>query len=273
MKLGFLGTGHMGGTIVRALDRSFPPDVHEYLLSNPTVPKAEAVARTLKSPVQVVSNEEAAKAADLLFLGMKPGQIGDALAALRPVFEARVREGRPPVLVSMAAAVEIETILQAAGFELPVIRIMPNTPIACDEGVVAYDLKNVSAEAEAAFTALFEKCAIVLKTTEQGLDAVGTLSGSGPAFVYLFANALAKAGEALGLSTADALQLSLRTVKGAATLAEESGKDPETLAREVATPGGTTVEGVKVLKDGNLDELIQNTLAASFRRTQELKSK
>ena len=265
MKIGFLGTGNMGGALARAIDRHH--DDVTFLLADPDSEKAGALASSLRNGSALVSNSDAAGESDYLFFAVKPQKLAEAVSPLR---ETIVSRKQPPVIVSMAAGVAIETIDTLTGGRCAVIRIMPNTPVSLDEGVIGYATKNVSPDEERIFLDFFEKSALLVSLPEEKIDGVCALSGCGPAFVYSFLRSLAQGGVSAGLSGEDALRMACQTAKGAAEMILRSGTDPATLIKNVCSPGGATLAGMGVLENAHFEDTIQAAVDAAYKRTIEL---
>lgn len=192
---------------------------------------------------------------DMILLGVKPQQ----LDAIPPIPAG-------PVLVSILAGVEVTT-LQARFPGNPIVRAMPNLPVALGKGVVAlHGARDEAVEALMAPLGLVEWIA-----DEALFDVVTALAGSGPGFVYRFIDGLAEAGTALGLPADQAQRLAIATVEGSAMLAAEADVSPAILADRVASPGGSTREGLNVLdREPGLKAMLRETLAASTRRNAEM---
>jgi len=201
---------------------------------------------------------------DAVLLGVKPQQldtVADELAA---------RLAGVPLLLSILAGVEEDAI--AARFQAgAIVRVMPNLPVALGKGVVA--LNTVSADATAcdAVTTLMMPLGQVEWVLAEQFDAVTALAGCGPAFLYRFVDRLAAGASDLGVPADQALRLALATVEGAAAMAAAADEPPDSLADRVASPGGSTREGLNVLDAGDaLRKLLAATLAASARRNAEM---
>lgn len=202
---------------------------------------------------------------DILVLAVKPQQ----LDAVRDAFSRK--SGAPRLLLSILAGVETET-LDAAFSAKHSVRAMPNLPVSIGEGVTALYARNADKSVCSAAAALVAPLGIVEWISEEALfDAVTALSGCGPGFLFRFIDAMADAGEALGLPADQALRLATATVKGSGLLAAQSTESPAVLADRVASPGGSTREGLNVLDDGQaLRVLMRQTLAAAAKRNAEL---
>ncbi len=258
MTFGFIGTGNMGGALAKGVVKAVGPE--KVFLSNRSMDKAQALAKALGC--QAVSGAEAARC-DFLFLGVKPHQIVELLKNLAPIPENTV-------LVSMAAGVKMAEIQAAAGGN-PVIRIMPNTPVAVGEGVVLYDATDDAApQALEQFQTAMAQCGLLDRLPEGLIDAGSALSGCGPAFACLFLEALADGGVACGLPRQKALLYAAQTVRGTARLLLETGEHPGKLKDQVCSPGGSTVQGVRALEQGGLRSAAIEAVIAAFEKTKEL---
>ncbi len=262
MSFGFIGTGNMGGALARAAVKSGT----EVLLANRTAAKAEALAAELSA--QAVTNEEAARRADYLFLGVKPQMMAGMLSSIAPALAARTDRF---VLVSMAAGLTTGDIRRMAGGDYPVIRIMPNTPAAIGEGMILYTAtEDVTAEELEAFLQGMSAAGRLTALEERLIDAGSAVSGCGPAFVDLFVEALADGGVACGLPRATALELAAQMTAGSARLILASGQHPGVLKDQVCSPGGSTIIGVKALEDGAFRATVMEAVVAAFEKTRAL---
>ena len=265
MKIGFIGTGNMGGALARAVAKGG----HTLLLANRTPAKAEALAQELGGTV--CPNAEAAETAELLFLGVKPQGLPGLAGELAPVLQAR--KGNAPVVVSMATAVTLRELDAMLGGGLPLIRIMPNTPAAVGAGTILYAAQNVTDAQLNAFRAVLAQAGLLLPLPEEKIDAASAISGCGPAFCFQFADALALGGVRAGLSYPDACRLAAQTMLGAAEMLLQGGEAPDVLKMRVCSPAGTTIEGVLALEQGGFSYTVQNAVTAAYRRTVEMTKK
>lgn len=262
MTIGFLGCGNMGGALARAVRRA---DAKATIcLFDTDAAKASSLAAEISA--QVVPAEMLFSHSDFLFLGLKPQVLANALSAL----PTAVALARGTTYVSMAAGVTLSSLDAMLG-GAPVIRIMPNTAVLVGEGMTVYaPSPTVTSKARAAFLAIMAASGKCDELPEDLIDAACAVSGCGPAFAYLFLDAMAAGGEAAGLSRERALAYAAQTIRGAMRMAVETGKTPTALKEAVCSPGGSTIEGVKVLEGRGLPALVQDAVAASFRRTKEL---
>jgi pyrroline-5-carboxylate reductase len=253
--LWLVGCGNMAGAMLRRwLEVGFDPArVTVITRSGKGVPSG---VRSLGAPPP---DETPA----LLLLGVKPQQLGGVAPMLAAI--------RPALVVSILAGVEVAT-LAAAVPGVPIVRAMPNLPVAIGRGVTALFTADAASEHGRLVERLMAPLGLVEWIADEAqFDAVTALAGCGPAFVFRFTEALAAAGEALGLSAGQAMRLGLATVEGAATMAAKVGDSPATLADRVASPGGSTREGLNVLdRDQGLARLLRETLTAAADRNRAM---
>ncbi len=260
MKIGFIGTGNMGTALATAVAKS-APDTKLYF-ADFLKEKAEKTAKDLSGISS--DNITLIKECDMVFLGVKPQVLPALLSEIAPFVKERKGE---LTLVTMAAGVKIGSLLSALGEETPVIRIMPNTPVMVGEGVIVYCSKNVSKEEEKIFASYLSSGGLVEKIEEEKIDAASALHGCGPAFAYLFVEALADGAVSCGLSREAALRFAAKTVKGAAEMVLETGKHPGELKDAVCSPGGSTIEGVRALEEGGFRGTTMDAVLASYEKT------
>ena len=261
--IGFIGTGNMGGALARAAAKQ---EANRVLLTNRTQAKAEALAAEIGAeagdPASVIA------AADYLFLGVKPQMLPGLAETIAPLLKARQDRF---VLVTMAAGTAIEKLLGLLGGEYPVIRIMPNTPASIGLGMILYTCGvGVTAEEEQTFLRAMENAGRFLKLEERLIDAGSAVSGSGPAFVDLMIEALADGGVACGLPRKQALEMAAQTLVGSASLVLRSGKHPGELKDAVCSPGGTTIQGVRVLEERGFRAALIDAVIATYEKNLKL---
>lgn len=263
-KIGFIGCGNMGGALASAL----PAQGHEVFLANRTPEKAEALAAKIGG--KVTDNLTIAQTCDLIFLGVKPQMMPELLATLSDAFAARPT---PFVLVTMAAGLSISTIQTLAGGAYPVIRIMPNTPVSIGAGMILYCTDGVAQEDIDQFCTLMAGAGRLDPLPENLIDAGSAVSGCGPAYVYLFIEALADGGVACGLPRAKAMAYAAQTLLGSAQLVLESGQHPGSLKDAVCSPAGTTIQGVRALERNQFRFAAMEAVIAAYEKTKELAKK
>ncbi len=265
--IGFIGTGNMGSAVARAAAKSGLAET--ILLSNRTPAKAEALAAELPGAV-LSTNEEIARTAQLIFLGVKPQMMQLVLDPLERIL--RKREDRF-ILVTMAAGLTCDRIQDMLDLDCPVIRMMPNTPAAIGAGVVQYCGQEVTMDELDSFAALIAPAGLVDPVPEGLIDAASAVSGCGPAFAYLFVEALADGGVACGLPRDKALSYAAQMLAGSARMVLESGRHPGALKDAVCSPGGTTIQGVRVLEERGFRAAAMDAVIAAYEKTVKLAKK
>ena len=261
---GFIGAGNMGGALAAAVCKRCSPD--QVIVYDRADAKMEELAGKLGC-VAADDIEQVARESRFIFLGVKPQAMGDMLSEISDVLEDRTDRF---TLVTMAAGMTIDQICRMAGNDYPVIRIMPNTPVAVGEGMVLYTANEEGAEELAAFTAFLSSAGELDELPEKLIDAGCALSGCGPAFVCQFVEALADGAVECGLPRDKAMLYAMQTVLGTAKLMSESGQHPAVLKDAVCSPGGSTIAGVHALEDGGLRGTVMDAVCAAYERTQEL---
>ena len=253
----------MGGALARAAAKNAGNRV---LLFNRTQSKAEALAKQIGAVALDV--ETLVRESDFVFLGVKPQMLQGLAETLTPLIQAR--EDRF-VLVTMAAGVTTAQLTAWAG-EIPVIRIMPNTPASIGQGMILYSPgPGVTAGEEEAFLRAMGAAGRFLKLEERLIDAGSSVSGCGPAFADLFIEALADGGVACGLPRKQAQEMAAQMLLGSAALCLESGKHPGVLKDAVCSPGGTTIQGVRVLEERGFRAAVMDAVIAAYEKNFNLK--
>jgi pyrroline-5-carboxylate reductase len=276
-----IGSGNMGKALMKGAAGITGPE--HIAFTDADRAKAEASAKDLGARV-LSSNTEAAREGDYIFLAVKPQVLAQVLKEIARIIRERLAEdppeaGKAPVLVSMAAGwsiPKIQTLLlkeggEASGPVCPVVRIMPNTPALISRGMIALaSSPEVPAEKTGELERILGSAGLVDRVEEKYLDAVTGLSGSGPAFVYLFIEALADGAVRAGLPRDKALRYAAQTVLGSAAMVQETGMHPGELKDMVCSPGGTTIAGVAALENGAFRAAAINAVEAAWRRSVEL---
>ncbi len=264
MKIGFIGCGNMGGALAAAAARK----KNEILLADNCADKCACLAKELGAAVS--DNASVCRECDFIFLGVKPQVLFSLLNEIAPVL--RERKSRF-VLVSMAAGVTSAQVSDAVG-GCPVIRIMPNTPVAVGKGMIVYCGNQYAKQDDITSFSEFMSASGELDAIDESLiDAATVVSGCGPAFVYMFIKALAEGGEQCGLDREKALKLAAQTVLGAAENLKQSSLSADELIDAVCSPGGSTIEGVRSLQADDLFGIVKKAMNKSFSKTQELGKK
>ena len=263
-ELGFIGTGNMGGALAQAVCRAADPK--RVLLSNRTRAKAEALAERLGCAVG--SNEDVAAQCKYIFLGVKPQMMADTLAPLQELLRARQDRF---ILVSMAAGLAMEKIVALAGGDYPVIRIMPNTPCAVGAGLTNYTASAaVSREELEQFLRYMSASGTLDPLDESLIEAATAIAGCGGAYILQIMEGLADGGVACGLPRAKALLYAAQMIEGTGRLALETGLHPGVLKDQVCSPGGSTIQGVRVLEERGVRGAMMDAVIAAWQRGKQL---
>lgn len=260
MKIGFIGAGNMGGALAKAISKFSETKVYIF---DKNREKAEDLARLIGG--FSASLEETVDSADFVFLGVKPNVIPDVAQAVGKI------AGKNTVIVSMAAGIKISKIEEALASALPVIRIMPNTPVAVGEGLTAYATNGlVSSEQISNFESIMSLTGTTEALDESEIDSFCAIAGCGPAYAYMFIEALADGAEKCGVPRERAIKYAAKMIRGACLMALETKTDPKVLCQNVCSPGGATIEGVKVLEAREFSDSVSTAIEAAFKRTKEL---
>ena len=258
MKYGFIGCGNMGGALAKALTKN----TKDVIIAD-QYGDVEALAAQMGCSFG--SNQEAA-AARRVFLAVKPNVVAGVLESLRPVLEEA-----KPMLISMCAGVSLAQLEGWAGVELPIIRIMPNTPAAVGKGMILYCTNAQVAEEDLAdFLCDMNQAGMFDRLDEKLIDAGSALSGCGPAYMYMFLEALADGAVACGLPRAKAYTYAAATMAGAAEMVLTTGTHPGALKDAVCSPGGSTIAGVKALEENSFRGAVMDCVAAAYEKTMDL---
>ena len=259
MKYGFIGCGNMGGAVARALSSS----TKDILVSDRSG-KAKVLAEELG--ISYGDNQAIAQSCQRLFLAVKPHMMAGVLAPLAPVLAQR-----KPVLITMAAGLTMAQIQAFVGTEIPIIRIMPNTPTAVGMGVIPYCTNQLVTDADLSdWLQDMAPCGLLDPLEERLIDAASALSGSGPAYAYVLLEALSDGAVACGLPRAKAMAYAAKMLSGSAEMFLASGQHPGALKDAVCSPGGSTIEGIRVLEQRGFRGAAMDCVIAAYRKNLEL---
>ena len=263
--IGFIGAGNMGEALIKGLLASKKINPAQILVADKVKERLAYIVEHYEAKV-FTKNFEVAKGADIIILAVKPNDVKSALQEIGSDLN------KDKLLISIAAGVTMDYILQCLPHNIPLIRVMPNTPALVLEGAIGIcPGQGVSKEDRDIAVAIFEAVGkVVLIENEELMDAVTGLSGSGPAYVFLILEALSDAGVRVGLPRKTANLLAIQTVLGSAKLAMESGKHFGELKDMVTSPGGTTISGLEKLEEGSLRSTIIKAVEAATKRSKEL---
>ncbi len=261
MKYGFIGCGNMGGALARALSKS----TMDILIADKN-PAIEALAEELGATFGTVKQ---AAACDYVFLAVKPQMMAAVLAPLQGIFAEK-----KPVVVSMAAGMSVAQIEEFVGTSLPIIRIMPNTPCAVGKGMISYCCNSlVTDEMIATFLADMAPAGRFEQLDEKLMEAATAVAGCGPAFMYMFIEAMADGGVVCGLPRDKAIAYAAATMEGAARMVLETGIHPGALKDAVCSPGGSTIVGVNTLEENGFRGAVMDCVKAAYEKSVELGKK
>lgn len=264
LPIGFLGSGQMAGALAGGWAKAGLLDVAKSRASDP-FPGARAKFESATGVKTLDSNRDVAAACGVLVLAVKPQVMPAVLAELRPALADR------HLVISIAAGVTLKTLADGLGEKTRLVRVMPNTPCLVGASATGYSPGATATAADVELVdKLFGAVGKAIRVPEPLLDAVTGLSGSGPAFVYLFIEALADGGVKCGLPRDVALALAAQTVLGAAKMVLETGQHPGALKDAVASPGGTTIAGLHALERAAFRAAAMDAVEAATRRAQEL---
>ena len=258
MKYGFIGCGNMGGALIRAAAKT----TKDIMIADFDADKANLLADELG--LVVSDNKTIAQKCDRIFLGVKPQVMAEMIGGIKNILAEK-----KPLLISMAAGLSTDKIKEFAG-DMPIIRIMPNTPVSVGVGVILYCSNGVSDDVVNDFVGDMQYSGKLYSIDESLMDAGCSVSGCGPAFMYTFASAVAKGGEECGLDKQQAIEFAAATMMGAAKMLLTSDKTPDELTSAVCSKGGSTIEGVTVLKNSEFENIVVECIKAAYKRNKEL---
>ena len=261
---GFIGAGNMGGALLTAAAKnnsSLKISVFDTFSE-----KAAAFADKYDN-VTFTDLSTVIKESEYVFIGVKPQMTAELFADIAPMFSEC-----SPVLISMLAGTSIEKLCTLSGKDMPVIRIMPNTPASIGEGVILYcSNDSVTNEQVDFFVSAMSGAGLLDKIPEDKIDAASAVSGCGPAFCYMFIEALADGAVECGIPRDKAMKYAAKMLSGSADMVLETGIHPGALKDAVCSPGGTTIAGVHALEDGAFRSAVMNAVTSAYKRTLELK--
>ena len=257
----------MGGALIKGVLKAGLLEPSSILVSDVSGERLEFLSaefdvRTFKSNVDVVNNS------DVVILAIKPQVMATVLEGIKGSV------GDKHLLVSIMAGVKLATISSVLGKEVPMIRVMPNTPALVLEGASALACGSKATDEHRKLAlSIFSAVGEVVEVEEKLLDAVTGLSGSGPAYILLVIEALTDGGVMAGLPRPTALKLALQTTLGAAKLMAETGLHSAALKDQITSPGGTTIYGLEVLESGGARGLFMRAVQTATKRSEELGKK
>ncbi|MDE5938263.1 MAG: pyrroline-5-carboxylate reductase [Lachnospiraceae bacterium] len=264
MKIGFIGLGNMARAIIGGMLEQGIVSVEEICGSAKTQATRDAVREQLGIDVKA-SNAAVAEEAQTLILAVKPQFLADVIGEIRDAVQPDT------LIISIAAGKTLAWLEQAFGRRVKLVRCMPNTPALVGEACTGVCVNGAVSEEETKYSLkLMESFGKASLVEERLMDAVGAVSGSSPAYVFLFIEAMADAGVAAGMPRAQAYEFAAQAVYGSAKLVLETGKHPGELKDMVCSPGGTTIEGLRVLEESAFRGAVMNALLATVEKSRNL---
>ncbi len=258
MKIAIIGCGVIGSALARHFAKK-----HQLLLCDHTYQKSSALAQELGGEAYE-NSAQAIEEAELVVLAIKPKDLAAFAGATSQAFK------HAPMLVSVLAGTSVDLLHRFFPASL-IIRIMPNLPMIYGEGVIGFvNTPHITEPRKKTIEAIFEGLGLLQWLSEDHLEALSALAGSGPAFVFVLIQAMIESGMMLGFTSHEAEKYVLKTIEGSIALLKASGKTPAELIAQVASPGGTTRAGLKVLEDSHIHQILLNTYQATFNRAKEL---
>lgn len=260
-RIAFIGGGNMGFALAAGVKKALPD--HQIKVADPISSQRD---RFESAGIETTpSNTEAVKDADVVILAVKPQTIDAVATELRPIIENQL-------VISIAAGTPLSKLNALLGEHLAIVRCMPNTPALVGEGITGMLANaNVTAAQRSRAESILSVCGLVVWfESDDDLDKVTALSGSGPAYFFYLIESLVAAGESMGLSRDAALQLVVQTAVGASAMVAQDGNDPSQLRENVTSPGGTTEAALNHLVQQQVDQEFVAAVTAAYRRAQEL---
>ena len=264
MKIGFIGTGNMGGAIIKGTVTAKFISGNEINIFDPNNAKVRELvekynANSLHDEISVVENS------DIIILCVKPNIYNSVLKKIKDSI------AKNKIIVSIAAGINIDSIENIIGKDKKVVRTMPNTPAQVLQGMTAVTFNgNMDKEEKEIIFKLLNSFGETVEIEEKHMHAFTGISGSLPAYVYIFAEALADGGVLEGLPRNEAYKIAAQAIKGSAQMILETGKHPAVLKDEVTSPSGTTIEAIRTLENGNFRGTIINAVNACVRKSKEI---
>lgn len=257
LKIGFIGTGHMGASLALVI-KDYPNSL--LLLNNRTQSKAENLQKKIENS-KVLSFKEVVEQSDVLFIGVKPIDFKEVLNEIKTL-------NNKVLIITMVTGITIKEIQQI--IENPIIRIQPNIPCVVKSGVTLVSYPSISDEHKNLFLNIMKETGSIFEIKEEQMNTISVISGSASAYLDYFIDALIKAGIHQGLNEKDVTDYVLKMAEGTIKLNLASNKTPIELGKEVCSPGGSTIEGVNVLLNNNIYKIVEDACLATLKKNNKI---
>lgn len=253
-KIGFIGCGNMGKSMISGIIASKKINIENILVSTKSISSKENIEKEFNINV-TLNNKEVVKFSDILVLAIKPNMFKEVIAEIKDEIK------KETIIISIAAGITIDNLESLIGEDYKIVRTMPNTPALVREAISAIcynkNVNNEDLDEVINIFNMFGKCEVLEEKYFHGFIA---LCGSSPAYVFMFIEAMADAAVKIGIPRNKAYKMAEQAILGSAKLALETGKHPGELKDMVCSPGGTTIEAVTELENGNFRSTIIKAL-------------
>lgn len=260
--IGFIGAGNMATAIIKGLiaQKGSGSFINVFDVSSEKLDEISKLGVNAFS-----SSQDVVKNSEIIVLAVKPQNYAEVLEALKDVVST------DKTFVSIAAGISINYVQSALGCECPVVRVMPNTPLLLKKGASALcPSSNISEENKQIVYDMFAGSGVCEYITEDHMNEIIAVNGSSPAYIYMFAKAMADYAVSVGIDYDKALNLICATLEGSAAMLKESGDTPDVLIEKVSSKGGTTIEALNKLREHGFTEAIDDAMKACTKRAEEL---
>lgn len=257
IKIGFIGTGNMASALALSI-KDFPNSF--LLLNNRTISKAENLSQKIKNS-KVLSLKEVIEKSEYIFIGVNPIDLKEVLKEIKSI-------NQKSIIISMVAGItlkEIKSIL-----DNPIIRILPNTPVSIKKGLTLVCYSSISDNEKNIFNNIMKETGDLIEVKEEDINKISVITGSAPAYLDYFIDALIKAGVNQGMNEKDATNYVLKMIEGTIKLNLSSDKSPLELGKEICTPGGSTIEGVNVLLKNDIYKVVEDAYLATLNKNNKI---
>ena len=259
MKVSIIGAGNMGGAVARGLAET--AGKYEVSVSNPSPGKLDAIKVAFPEVITTRSNYECSHGADVIILGVKPWKVKEVIEELLPLWTSG-KSQNTPILVSMAAGIDIAALRAMTGEGIAIYKAIPNTAVSVKCGVTFVSRERSNEENDRIVSDIFSTLGITEIVEERMLDAGMAVASCGMAFMMRMLRAMTEGGVELGLYASTALRAAAATMRGAAELIEKNGLHPEQEVDKVTTPGGLTIRGLNAMEEAGFTGSVVKGLRA-----------